>query len=51
MIRIMAKAGLAGGLSANRKLSRDTLVLYRMRPTVSAHVSREVGRGASDTAV
>ena len=30
---------------------RETLVLYRMRPTVSAQVSREVGRGASDTAV
>ena len=29
----------------------ETLVLYRMRPTVSAQVSREVGRGASDTAV
>ena len=29
----------------------ETLVLYRMRPTVSAHVSPEVGRGASDTAV
>ena len=31
--------------------SPETLVLYRMRPTVRGHVSREVGRGASDTAV
>lgn len=31
--------------------SSETLVLYRMRLAVSAQVTREVGGGASDTAV
>jgi hypothetical protein len=38
-------------LFGNQARGPETLVLYRMRPTVSAQVSRAVGRGASDTAV